>query len=69
MCQECPKWVDDVETTTEKHLNEFQPVVHCKRWKNNQNNKHQKVIMFIPIFIIGQMVYLNHVQSMYTCKF
>ena len=32
LCEECSKFVDNVETTIEKHLNEFQPVVHAKRW-------------------------------------
>ena len=58
LCEECSKWVDDVETTIEKHLNEFKPVVHAKRWKNNKKNKI-KNIMFISIFIIEQMVYFN----------
>jgi len=42
LCEECCEWVDDVETTIEKHLNEFKPVVHAKRWKNNKNNQIQK---------------------------
>ena len=41
LCKECNKWVDDVETTIEKHLNEFKPVVNAKRWKNNKKNKNQ----------------------------
>jgi len=31
LCEECNKCVDDVETTIEKHLKEFKPVVHAKR--------------------------------------
>ena len=42
LCKECNEWVDDVETTIEKHLNEFEPVVHAKRWKNKKKNKDQK---------------------------
>ena len=41
LCKECNKWVDDVETTIEKHSNEFQPAVNAKRWKNSKNNKNQ----------------------------
>ena len=52
LCQECSKWVDDVESTIEKHSSEFKPVVHDKIWKNNKNNKNKKVIMLISIFII-----------------
>ena len=44
----CNKWVNDVEETIEKHLNEFKPVFHAKGWKNNKNNKNQKIIMFKP---------------------
>ena len=33
LCEGCNKWVDDVETSIEKHLNEFKPVVQAKRWK------------------------------------
>ena len=39
---ECSKWADDVEATIEKHLNEFKPVFHARKWKNNKNNKDQK---------------------------
>ena len=39
LCKDCSKWVDSVGTTIEKHLNEFEPVVHAKRWKNNEKNK------------------------------
>ena len=42
LCKECSKWVDDVETIIEKHLNEFKPLVHCRRWKSNKKNKSQK---------------------------
>ena len=52
LCEECCKWVDDVETTIEKHLNGFKPVVHSKRWKSNKDNKIPKIIMFISIFIV-----------------
>ena len=42
LCEECCKWADDVETTAEKHLNEFKPAVNAKRWKkNNKKNKNQ----------------------------
>ena len=40
--EECSKWINDVEETIEKHLNEFKPVFHAKRLKNNKNNKTQK---------------------------
>jgi hypothetical protein len=52
LCEGCNKWVGDVKTSIEKHVNEFKPVVNAKRWKNNKNNKNQKIIMFISIFII-----------------
>ena len=42
LCEECNNRVDDVETTIEKHLNEFKPVVHAKRWKNNKKNRNKK---------------------------
>ena len=32
LCEGCNKWVDDVEPSIEKHLNEFKPVVQAKRW-------------------------------------
>ena len=52
LCNECSKWVDNVEATIEKkHLNEFKRVVHAKRWKNNKKNKHQQIIRFISISI------------------
>ena len=47
--EECNKWVDDVETTIEKHLNEFKPVVHAKIWKNNKNSKIPKKIVYINV--------------------
>ena len=40
------KFVDDVETTIEKHLNEFKPVVHAKIWKNHEKNKNQKICLY-----------------------
>ena len=52
LCDECNKWVNDVELTIEKHLNEFKPVFHAKRLKNKKN-KNQKTVMCISIFIIG----------------
>ena len=43
LCDECNKWDTDVETTIEKHFNEFKQVLHAKRWKkNNKKNQHQK---------------------------
>ena len=42
LCEECSKWVDDVETTIETHTREVKPVVNAKRWKNNKENKTQK---------------------------
>ena len=42
LCEECSKWVYDVETTIEKHSNEFKPVLNAKIWKNNKKNKSQK---------------------------
>ena len=50
--KECSKLVDTVETTIEKYLNEFKPVVHCRIWKNKQKNQIQKTIRFISVFII-----------------
>ena len=52
LCEECSKWVDDVETCIAKHLNEFKPVVNARRLKNNKKNKMQNIIMFVSIFII-----------------
>jgi len=50
LCEECCKFLDDVEATIEEHLNEFKAVVHAKRWKkNNKNNQTQKIVMFISI--------------------
>ena len=51
-CEECDKWINAVEEAIEKHLNEFKPVYHAERWKNNKSNKNQKIIMWISIFII-----------------
>ena len=48
LCEECPTWVDNVETTIEKHLHEFKPVVHAKRWKkNNKKKQHQNKSCYI----------------------
>ena len=47
LCEECCKWIDDVETTVDKHLNEFKPVVHAKTWKNESKNRNRKVPVFI----------------------
>ena len=52
LCEECSKWVDGAETTIEKQLNAFKPVVHPKIRKNNKKNKHQIIIIFISMFII-----------------
>ena len=27
-----------------KKLNEFKPVVHCRRWKNNKKNQKQEIL-------------------------
>ena len=45
-CVECSEWSDKVETTIEKHVNEPKAVVHAKRWKNNKNNKNQKIGLY-----------------------
>ena len=29
-CEECSKWVDNVETTIPKHLNNFKPVAQAQ---------------------------------------
>ena len=59
LCKECSRWIDNVETTVEQHVNGFKAVVHAKRWKNNKNNTHQKLIRFTSAFIIEYMVYFN----------
>ena len=51
LCDECEKRINGVEETIDKHLNEFKPVYHARRWKTNEKNKIQKK-MFISIFII-----------------
>ena len=42
LCDECDKWVNDVEEKIEKHLNGFKPVFHAKIWKANKKNKNRK---------------------------
>jgi len=42
ICEECNKWINNVEETFDKHLNEFKPVYTAKRWKANKNNTKQK---------------------------
>ena len=46
LCKECNTWVDDVETSVEKHLDEFKPGVNAKRWKNNKNNNNQQKCLY-----------------------
>jgi len=48
LCKECSKWTDNVQTTIEKHVSEFKPVVSCKRWKmNKRKNQIQKKYVYI----------------------
>jgi len=51
LCKECSKWLDDVETTIEKHVNAFKPVVSCKRWKMDQkkNQNQEKSYDYINV--------------------
>ena len=69
LCEECNKWVDDVETIIEKHLNDFKPVFNAKGWNKNKKNQHQKIDYVYINFHYGinrvfQLnLHLNHVQT------
>ena len=73
VCKECSTWIDNVETTIAKHLNEFKPVVHCRRWKNKKKSETKKVYINFHYRINGEFefdLYLNHVLfSLYVFNF
>ena len=43
LCDMCSSWMDYVDNVFETHkVDDFKPVVRCKRWVNKKKNNHNQ---------------------------